>query len=130
MTVGQMPPPRGNPLAAACYYDQPDVVKALLASGADPLAGGDRRDFPMSSMADNPGATREIQRRADGGSTAESNVKDLLRRWPNHHSVLNCLGACADYWEAGADILRAREPLDDDPPSIRRFQGSRAATEG
>jgi len=69
-------------------------------------------------------ATRELQRRADGGSTAESNVKDLLRRWPNHHSVLNCLGARADYWEAGADILRAREPLDDDPPSVRIFLAS------
>ena len=47
MTVGQMPPPRGNPVANACYHAQPDVVKALLASGADPLAGGDRRDFPV-----------------------------------------------------------------------------------
>ena len=82
MTVGQMPPPVNNPLAAACYYDQPDVVKALLASEGD--------------YAEH--ATREIQRRADGGSTAESNVKDILRRWPNHHSVLHCLGACADYW--------------------------------
>ena len=37
VTVGEMPPPHNHPLAAACYYDQPDVVKALLASGADPL---------------------------------------------------------------------------------------------
>ena len=47
MTVGQMPPPVNNPLAAACYYDQPDIVKALLASGADPLAGGDRGDLAI-----------------------------------------------------------------------------------
>ena len=69
-------------------------------------------------------ATRELQRRADGGSTAESNIKDALREWPHDRSLLNCLALCGDAWEAGADILRAREPLDDDPPSIRRFQGS------
>ena len=67
MTVGQMPPPVNNPLAAACYYDQPDIVKALLASGADPLG---------------------------------------------------------DAWEGGGDILRARGPLDDDPPSVRIFLAS------
>ena len=42
-----MPPPPGPPLAVACYHAQPDVVKALLASGADPLARGDRGDFPV-----------------------------------------------------------------------------------
>ena len=51
-----MPPPRGNPLAAACYYDQPDVVKALLASGADPLAGGDDDDFPIFRCLDYSGS--------------------------------------------------------------------------
>ena len=101
-----MPPPHNHPLAAACYYDQPDIVKALLASGADPLAGGDRGDL------------------ADGGNTAESNIKDALREWPHERSLLNCLALCGDAWEAGADILRARGPLDDDPPSVRIFLAS------
>ena len=174
-----MPPPRGNPLAAACYYDQPDVVKALLASGADPLArdtGGNSAihrcihhalhhssnppnmiwtclelllatgQFELVAQTD-PGsltplvpplprsvlfidalsdeqveamiegdyaehAALELQRRADGGSTAESNIKDALREWPHDRSLLNCLALCGDAWEAGADMLRALEPRD------------------
>ena len=69
-------------------------------------------------------ATRELQRRADGGSTAESKIKDALREWPHERSLLNCLALCGDAWEAGADILRARGPLDDDPPSVRIFLAS------
>ena len=192
MTVGQMPPPRGNPLASACYYNQPDVVKALLASGADPLArdtGGNSAihrcihhalhhssnppnmiwtclklllateqfelvaqtvvsrtsrgltptpprsvlfidalsDEQVEAMLEGDyaeHATRELQRRADGGNTAESNIKDALREWPHERSLLNCLALCGDAWEAGADILRARGPLDDDPPSVRIFLAS------
>ncbi len=112
VTVGEMPPPHNHPLAAACYYDQPDVVKALLASEGD--------------YAEH--ATREIQRRADGGSTAESNIKDALREWPHDRLLLSCLALCGDAWEAGADILRAREPMDSDPPSVGVFLASRAAT--
>ena len=69
-------------------------------------------------------ATRELQRRADGGNTAESNIKDALREWPHERSLLNCLALCGDAWEAGGDILRARGPLDDDPPSVRIFLAS------
>ena len=63
-------------------------------------------------------AARELQRRADGGSTAESNVREKLRRilggprGPKYHQILSCLAVCGEVWEAGADMLRALEPRD------------------
>ena len=63
-----------------------------------------------------------------GGNTAESNIKDALREWPHDRLLLSCLALCGDAWEAGADILRAREPMDSDPPSVGVFLASRAAT--
>ena len=70
-------------------------------------------------------ATRELQRRADGGSTAESNMKEKLRGWsrrgPPTHSGLSCLAACGDAWEAGANMLCALELSDDDPQWVKNF---------
>ena len=102
MTVGQMPPPVNNPLAVACYYDQPDIVKALLASGADPLAGGDRGDLAI--------------------------FRSLFCaiRHPNARSV-TCIELllATDKFELVAQRGSTCSPsLDDDPPSVRIFLAS------